>query len=100
MEHAVLKDAKIGQQVIMVKMTANKMFPINISSMENFGLVTTEQDTSTLWHLRYGHLSSKGLNLISKKGMVLGLPQIELLEVCEVCIYGKQHRRSFSTSAV
>ena len=84
----------------MVKMTANKMFPIYVSSMENLGLVTTEQDTSTLWRLRYGHLSSKGLNILSKKCMVPGLPQIKHLEICEACIYGKQHRRSFSTSVV
>lgn len=84
----------------MVKITTNKIFPIHVSSIENLGLITTKQDTSTLWHLSYEHISLKVLNLLSKKGIVSRLPLIDHLEVCEAYIYGKQHKRSFSTSAV
>jgi transposase InsO family protein len=33
--------------------------------------------------------------LLNQKGMVLGLPKIESLDLCEGCIYGKQKRKSF-----
>ena len=62
-------------------MTTNKMFPLDIAQMENYGLVSKELSISVLWHLRYGHLSGKGLKLLHKKEMVLGLPQPDELEV-------------------
>ena len=75
------------------------MLPLDISRMENVGLVSTEQNSSKLWHSRYGHLSAKGLRLLSNKDMVHGLPQIDQLEVCEACIHGKQNRRAFPSNA-
>jgi transposase InsO family protein len=49
-----------------------------------------------LWHLRYGHLSFKGLKTLHEKNMVEGLPKINCpTEMCEDCIVGKQHRDSF-----
>lgn len=94
-----IKDAKTGQLVIKVQMTTNKMFPLDIAQMENYGLVSKELNTSILWHLSYGHLSEKGLKLLHKKEIVFGLPQMDQLEVCEACIYRKQNRRAFPGSA-
>jgi hypothetical protein len=54
------------------------------------------QDSTWLWHLRYGHLSFKGLKTLHEKNMVEGLPKINCpTEMCEDCIVGKQHRDSF-----
>jgi hypothetical protein len=54
------------------------------------------QDPTCLWHLRYGHLSFKGLKTLHEKNMVEGLPNINNpIEMCEDCIVGKQHRDSF-----
>lgn len=94
-----IKVAETGQLVFKVQMTANKIFPLDITQMENYGLITKELSRSTLWYLRYGHLSEKVLKLLHKKQMVVGLPQIDQLEVCEACIYGKQNRRAFPRSA-
>ncbi|KAG8480416.1 hypothetical protein CXB51_025059 [Gossypium anomalum] len=63
--------------------------------MENFVLAASAKDDSKLWHSRYGHLNIKGLKLLSDKGMVLGLPKIGSLDLCEGCIYKKQTRKSF-----
>lgn len=71
------------------------MFPLDVSNMENFALAASVKDDSKLWHLRYGHLNIKGLKLLVDKGMVLGLPKIDSIELCEGCIYGKQTRKSF-----
>eukprot|EP00253_Pinus_taeda_P025630 PITA_25630 len=89
-----------------VKMTRNRMFPLRIradlKNKEVIAAVTQEafqsvpKDENWLWHLRFGHLNFGGLNLLSKKGMVRGLPLIEKPDsLCEGCILGKQHRESF-----
>ena len=89
-----------------VKMTRNRMFPLRIrADMKNkreMAAVTKEafqsvpKDENWLWHLRFGHLNFGGLNLLSRKGMVRGLPLIEKPDsLCEGCILGKQHRESF-----
>ncbi|KAM2045153.1 hypothetical protein ACFX1T_009386 [Malus domestica] len=54
------------------------------------------KDISWLWHLRFGHLNFGGLELLSKKEMVRGLPCISHPDqVCEGCLLGKQFRKSF-----
>ena len=54
-----------------------------------------ENCESDVWHLRYGHLNIKGLQLLGNKEMVVGLPKIDSLNFCEGCVYGKQCRPSF-----
>lgn len=57
-------------------------------------------DQSQFWHLRYGHLNIKGLQLLKQKNMVIGLPEIEAkTQVCEGCIYGKMHQLPFSKTS-
>eukprot|EP00253_Pinus_taeda_P033255 PITA_33255 len=90
--------------IVEVKMTRNRMFPLRIKTVFKDVLeitaVTQEafqskpKDENWLWHLRFGHLNFGGLNLLSRKGMVRGLPLIEKLDnLCEGCILGKQHRK-------
>ncbi|KAL6348546.1 hypothetical protein AAG906_013166 [Vitis piasezkii] len=71
------------------------LFPLEVSSIEKHSLVVEETSESNLWHLRYGHLNVKGLKLLSKKEMVFVLPKIDLVNVCEGCIYGKQSKKPF-----
>ncbi|CAL5345664.1 unnamed protein product [Camellia sinensis] len=91
----VIRDKHSGHTLININMTQNKMFPLEVSSMENFVFAASGKDDSKLWHLRYGHLNIKGLKLLKEKGMVFGLPKIGSIELCEGCIYGKQTRKSF-----
>lgn len=90
----VITNKKSGKKVC-ITMTPNNMFPLDVSNMENFALAASAKDDSKLWHLRYGHLNIKGLKLLVDKGMVLGLPKIDSIELCEGCIYEKQTRKSF-----
>lgn len=78
-----------------VFMAENKMFPLEISSVNHHALLASKKNESIMWHLRYGHLNVKGLQLLNKKEMVYGLPRIELLELCEGCLYGKQSKLPF-----
>ncbi|KMT07734.1 hypothetical protein BVRB_6g146570 [Beta vulgaris subsp. vulgaris] len=84
--HCVIKDKKSGQNIASVSMTRNKMFPLDMSSVDNRALVCKGCTESDLWHLRYGHLHLNGLKLLHKKDMVLGLPTIESIEFCEGCV--------------
>ena len=89
-------DQKSGLTMMTIEMTANKMFPVNFSCIDDYALMASSKTDSWLWHMRYGHLYVNGLKLLKQKNMVYGLPNIENIDhVCEGCIYGKQHRANF-----
>ncbi|CAL8155107.1 unnamed protein product [Prunus armeniaca] len=82
--------------IVEAKMTANHMFLLHIQYDAQKCLSTRVQDPTWLWHLRYGHLSFKGLKTLHEKNMVEGLPKINCpTEMCEDCIVDKQHHDSF-----
>ena len=85
---------KNSSKKVSITMMSNKMFLLDVSNMESFTLVASANDESKLWHLRYGHLNIKGLKLLVEKGMVLGLPNIDYIELFEGCIYEKQTWKS------
>ena len=49
---------------------------------------------NSLWHMRLGHMSERGIEILCKKGL-LGNLKMETLQFCEDCVYGKQHRLKF-----
>ena len=83
-----------------VSMTKNRMFILNIQHDEAKCLKSCLEDHSWLWHMRYGHLNFGDLKLLSSKGMVKGLDQIDHPnQVCEGCLLGKHARSSFPKEA-
>ncbi|KAH9726202.1 hypothetical protein KPL70_008169 [Citrus sinensis] len=95
-EKCKIIDKTNNHTVAVVEMSKNKVFPLVMPLDENVALKTENSDLSNLWHLRYGHLNYKGLNLLKQKNMVIGLPDVGRYEkVCEGCIYGKMHRLPF-----
>lgn len=87
---------KTGAILLQGKMTKNRMFPIDFSCKEIYGMIINKQDETEVWHQRYGHLYVKGLQLLANKEMVKGLPKIQESEhLCKGCALGKQTRRSF-----
>ncbi|KAJ4817458.1 polyprotein [Rhynchospora pubera] len=87
---------KATQQIMaVVEMATNKLFPLEISSVEEKVMTTKLSNPSEIWHLRYGHLNVNGLKLLSQKQMVFGLPEIKEIGLCEGCAYGKQSRLPF-----
>ena len=53
-------------------------------------------DKSMTWHQRYGHYHYNSMKLLYTKNMVEGLPSISFEnQVCQGCIFGKQHRVPF-----
>ena len=61
----------------------------------NKAVTVQDKSEANLWHLRYGHLNIKGLQLLVRKNMVVGLPTMSGLTFCEGCVCGKQSRASF-----
>ena len=81
----VITNNNLGKKV-RITMMSNKMFLLDVSNMESFTLVSSAYDESKLWHFRYGHFNIKGLKFLVDKGMVLGLPKIDSIKLCEGCI--------------
>eukprot|EP01018_Ginkgo_biloba_P035951 Gb_31146 [translate_table: standard] len=87
-----------GKVVAKGELTTDRLFKLVIPP-QPYVLKATTTDESILWHCRYGHLNYGGLVMLRKNEMVAGLPFIQgSKEVCEGCIYGKQHRDSFPVS--
>ncbi|CAH9135249.1 unnamed protein product [Cuscuta epithymum] len=56
-----------------------------------------EEISPNLWHRRLGHLSVKGLTTLAKKE-VISMGKGVALDPCEHCLFGKQHKVSFSST--
>ncbi|KAJ4702606.1 Retrovirus-related Pol polyprotein from transposon TNT 1-94 [Melia azedarach] len=54
-----------------------------------------DKDNMTkLWHMRLGHMSARGMQILSKWDLLCG-HKVKDLEFCEHCIFGKLHRNKF-----
>ena len=63
---------------------------------DSYFLLTHANDSSRVWHERFGHLNFRYMQRLSKQGMVKGLPDIHFYEgVCEGCILGKHPEEKF-----
>ena len=49
----------------------------------------------SLWHMRLGHMSEKGIQIHAKKNPI-PFAKGTLLYPCDYCLLGKQHRVSFT----
>ncbi|KAK2978679.1 hypothetical protein RJ640_012585, partial [Escallonia rubra] len=54
-----------------------------------------DSDTTKLWHMRLGHMSERGMDVLSKQGL-LGSKKTGKLDFCEHCVFRKQCRVKFS----
>ena len=48
----------------------------------------SEASNNPLWHMRLGHMSERGMEILCKRGL-LGNLKMEALQFCEHCVYGK-----------
>ena len=55
------------------------------------------------WHWHFGHLGVDTLRNLIKKGLVSGLDtigQLQMMGMCENCIFGKMHARAYNEEVV
>lgn len=50
---------KNGEIVLYLRMTRNRMFPVDFSHKDGYMMMNNKVDESKLWHYRYGHLHEK-----------------------------------------
>ncbi|GJZ27481.1 retrovirus-related pol polyprotein from transposon TNT 1-94 [Tanacetum coccineum] len=85
-----------GMRVARIEIENNRMYKLNLRSMQERCLQVNVDEKVSLWHLRFGHLHPDGLKFLAKRNMVHGLPNIEFTnKFCEECVIGKQTRCSF-----
>jgi hypothetical protein len=92
--------------IIQTEMSINRMFillshtPVSPNTPSERCFYTSSHDLFHLWHRRYGHLSYNGLKTLQHKGMVHGLPQLQVSNTTYTeCIHGKQHRGDMPTKS-
>lgn len=95
-DSCIVSDKKSGQTVAIVPMTQKNMFPLNVSNIVKNVVVAKGVNETQLWHLRYGHLNINGLKLLTRKNMVVGLPKVGDLELCEGLHIWKTKERASS----
>ena len=62
------------------------------------GLNVAADSLLSLWHKRLGHMSEKRLQILAKKNFI-PFAKGTLLDPCDYCLLGKQHRFSFSSKS-
>jgi hypothetical protein len=49
---------------------------------------SNNMNQTQLWHLRLGHMSERGLSVLSKRDLLDG-QKTESMDFCEHCVFGK-----------
>ncbi|KAK3031870.1 hypothetical protein RJ639_035640 [Escallonia herrerae] len=77
----------------------NNSYSLQGSTVTGAGATTSsfdiDFDTIKLWHMHLGHMSERGMHVLSKQGL-LGSKKIEKLNFCEHCVFSKQYRVKFN----
>nr|KYP32045.1 Retrovirus-related Pol polyprotein from transposon TNT 1-94 [Cajanus cajan] len=82
--------------ILKAPLSSNRTFKVGIQVDGNQCLVSRVAHEGWTWHQRYGHLNFKSLDMLSKTGIVTGLPTIKTPnELCNECLTSKQTRNSF-----
>ena len=85
-----------GSLVVAKGSTCGSLYKTQVTMCSN-GLNTVEDEAlASLWHMRLGHMSEKGLQILAKKSLI-PFAKDTALQPCEYCLFGKQHRVSFSS---
>lgn len=96
-EGGVLKISK-GALVLMKANRSGSLYVLQgsiVAGIADVATPPTHQDETKLWHMRLGHMSEKGMNILCKRGLV-GRHTTCKIDLCEHCVFGKQKRVSFT----
>lgn len=86
--------------LMKVPRSNNRLYRILIEPCENVCMLSKSEDVSWLWHTRLGHVNFQAMELMSKKKMVKGMPDIAQPKgICSGCLMAKQVRKSFPSQS-
>ena len=84
-----------------VHCTEGRLYFLKLKFEDNCLLTKADDNSSRLWHLKYGHLNYHFLKKMAMKQLVEGLPPITLLtQLCHSCPTRKQSRIPFPKMTV
>ncbi|XP_071741174.1 uncharacterized mitochondrial protein AtMg00300-like [Rutidosis leptorrhynchoides] len=83
----VLKVSR-GALVVMKGERCNLLKGSTVTGAARVSSSAKDVDTTKLWHMHLGHMSERGMMELSKRGLLCG-QNIERLEFCEHCVFGK-----------
>ncbi|KAK3017138.1 hypothetical protein RJ639_006140 [Escallonia herrerae] len=88
-----------GVLIVMKGLKQNSLYLLQGSTVTGVAAIASSSDidsnTTKLWHMRLGHMSERGMDVLSKEDL-LGSKQIGKLDFCEHCVFGNQCRVKFS----
>ena len=86
-----------GALVIMKAIRQGNLYMLigeTVQSGASHATMEANTDDTKLWHMRLGHMSEKGQNVLHTRGVLKDVKQCKL-DLCKFCIMGKQNRVSF-----
>jgi len=97
-ESGILKVVK-GNLVVMKaeKITSNLYMLLGDTLQEADASVAaaSQEETTMMWHQRLGHMSERGLKVLTERNLLHGLKTVNL-PFCEHCVISKQHGLKFA----
>ncbi|KAK2975034.1 hypothetical protein RJ640_023931 [Escallonia rubra] len=91
-----------GALVVNKGFKQNSLYLLEGSTITGAAVVAScsdiDFDTTKLLHMRLGHMSEMGMDVLSKQGL-LGSKKTRKLNSCEHCVFGKKCKVKFSRAA-
>ena len=84
----ILKGVKQGTLYILQGTTLSASAAVASSEVH-------KDDMTKLWHMRLGHMSERGMQILAKSDLLCGHKVVTDLGFCEHCVFGKLHRTKF-----
>ncbi|KAK2989282.1 hypothetical protein RJ640_000032 [Escallonia rubra] len=84
-----------GALVVMKGLKQNNLSSIVTEAVAAAPSSGIDFDTTKLWHMRLGHMSERGMDVVSKQDF-LGSKKIRKLDICEHCVFEKHCKAKFS----
>ncbi|GKA22209.1 putative RNA-directed DNA polymerase [Tanacetum coccineum] len=86
----------LGSLIVARGKRESKLYMTHPKISKSIVNVVDNDDMTELWHKRLGHMSEKGMSILSKKNVLSGVHDINLKK-CSHCLAGKQTRLAFKS---
>jgi len=87
-----------GSSVILKGVKQGTLYFLQGTTLTNYVFVASfeidQEDMTKLWHMRLGHMSEKGMQILAKDDLLCGHKRNDL-GFCKHCVFGKLHRNKF-----
>ncbi|GKC56778.1 putative RNA-directed DNA polymerase, partial [Tanacetum coccineum] len=89
----------LGSLVVARGKRESKLYMTHPNISKSIVNAVDNDDMTELWHKRLGHMSEKGMSILSKKNVLSGMHDIKLKK-CSHCLAGKQTRLAFKSHSL